>query len=85
MIWRRAGLTGLASAARARRYPTLSGSYGYSRGTSARDYDAIGRFDLPNSGWTFGVGVSVPLFNRLQTSAAVSRAAVEAGGLDRGG
>jgi len=66
------------SAARAARYPTLSGSYGYSRGTSARDYDAIGQLDLPNSGWRFGVDVSFPLFNRLQTSAAVGRAAMEA-------
>ena len=65
------------SAARAARLPSLSGSYRYGRGTSARDYDAFGQFDLPNSGWGFGVNLSLPLFNRLQTSAAVGRAAVQ--------
>lgn len=66
------------SAARAARYPTLSGSYSYGRGTTARDYDAFGRFDLPNSGWGFGVSVGLPLFSRFQTSAAVGRASVTA-------
>lgn len=66
------------SAARAARFPTLSGSYNYGRGTSARDYDALGQLDLPNSGWGFGVSVGVPLFNRFQTSAAIGQAAVEA-------
>ncbi len=66
------------SAARAARYPTLSGTYGYSRGTSARDYDAFGQLDLPNSNWQFGLSVELPLFDRFQTSAAIGRAAVEA-------
>ncbi len=66
------------SAARAARFPTLTGSYGYSRGTSARDYDAFGQLDLPNTSWQFGLGVEIPLFNRFQTSAAIGRAGVDA-------
>ena len=66
------------SAARAARFPSLSGSYGYGRSHSAREYDAFGQFDLPNSGWNFGLSVNVPLFNRFQTSASIGRAAVEA-------
>jgi outer membrane protein len=66
------------SAARAARFPTLSGSYGYGRGTTASEYDAIGQLDLPNSSWSFGVSASLPLFNRFQTSTTIGRAAVDA-------
>lgn len=66
------------SAARAAQFPSLSGSYGYARGTSLPEYGAFGRFDLPNSGWDFGVSLNVPLFNRFQTSARIGQAGVEA-------
>lgn len=66
------------SAARAARYPTVNGSYGYSRGYNARDYAAFGELDLPNSGWSFGVSLNIPVFNRFQASAGIGRAAVEA-------
>lgn len=66
------------SAARAARYPSLSGSYNYGRSTSAEEYAALGEFDLPNQGWRFNVGVAIPLFNQLQTSAQVGQARVQA-------
>ena len=66
------------SAARAARFPSLSGNYSYGRTTSLQDYDAFGQFNLPNSIWGFGLNVSVPLFNRFQTSSQIGQAAVEA-------
>ena len=65
-------------AARAGRYPSLNGSYSYGRSTSASGYDAFGQLDLPNSGWGFGVSMSVPIFNRFQTSSSIGQAALEA-------
>lgn len=65
------------SAARAARYPALTGSYGYSRGTNARDYGAFGKVALPNSGWSFGLELRVPLLGRFQSSATIGEAAVE--------
>ncbi|HUE77990.1 MAG TPA: TolC family protein [Longimicrobiales bacterium] len=66
------------SAARAARFPTLNGNFGLGRSTSADEFDAIGQFDLPNQSWNFGFGVSVPLFNRLSTSAQIGQAEQEA-------
>lgn len=66
------------SATRALRYPSIGGSYSYGRGTNALGYDAIGRFDLPNSGWGFGISLSLPLFNGFQTSGQIGQAAIEA-------
>ncbi|MBW3553819.1 MAG: TolC family protein [Gemmatimonadetes bacterium] len=65
------------SAARAARFPSLGGNYSYGRNTSLQDYDALGKFDLPNSWWGFGVNVSVPLFNRFQTSSQIGQAGIE--------
>ena len=66
------------SAARALRFPSIGGNYNYGRGTSLRDYDAFGQFDLPNSGWGFGISLSVPVFNGFQTSGQIGTAAIEA-------
>ncbi|MEX0907442.1 MAG: TolC family protein [Gemmatimonadota bacterium] len=62
------------SAAGASRLPTISASAGYSRSVSAQDFGAIGDIDLPNSGLSFGFGVSLPLFSRFQTAAAIEQA-----------
>ena len=62
------------SAARAARYPSLSGSLGYSRSFGVQGYDAIGRFDLPDQGWDFGLSVSLPVFSQFGTSASIGQA-----------
>jgi outer membrane protein len=65
-------------AARAARYPTLSGSYSWGRAASLPDYEAFSELSPQNQSWGFGFSVGVPLFNRFQTSAAVGQAEVEA-------
>ena len=70
----RAGL----SAARAARYPSLGTNFSWSRSTYVDGYDAIGEFDLPNQRLNVGLGVSLPLFNRLATSAQIGQAREEA-------
>jgi len=68
-----------AAAAGGSRLPQISISGGYSRSFSAQGYDAIGNFDLPNSGTSFGISVSLPLFSRFGPSVqvATARAAAE--------
>lgn len=68
-----------ASAARARRLPSISANAGYSRGMSASGYGAFGEFNPgENYGFSFGVGVSLPLFSRFQTSDAIAQASAGA-------
>ena len=68
-----------ASAARARRLPSISASAGYNRGMSAAGYGAFGEFNPgENYGFSFGVGVSLPLFSRFQTSDAIAQASAGA-------
>jgi outer membrane protein len=64
-----------ASAARGRRLPSLSASAGYNRGMSASGYGAFGEFNPgQNYGFSFGLGVSLPLFSRFQTSEVIAQA-----------
>jgi outer membrane protein TolC len=65
-------------AARAARYPTLSGSYSWGRASSLPEYEAFRELSPQNQSWGFGLTVGMPLFNRFQTSAATGQAAVEA-------
>jgi outer membrane protein len=68
-----------ASAARGRRLPSLSASAGYNRGMSASGYGAIGEFNPgQNYGFSFGLGVSLPLFSRFQTSEVIAQASANA-------
>jgi outer membrane protein len=67
---------GLA-AARAGRYPTLSGSYNWSRGTRLPDYDAFREFNPADQIWGFGLSIGLPVFNRFQTAAQIGQAEVE--------
>jgi outer membrane protein len=63
-----------ASAARGARLPQISLSGSYGRSLSANHTDALGRFDLPNSGAGMNISVSLPLFSRFSTSAGVAAA-----------
>lgn len=68
-----------ASAARGRRLPSISANAGYSRGMSSRGYGAWGELNPnENYGFTFGLGVSLPLFSRFQTSDAIAQASANA-------
>jgi outer membrane protein len=66
------------SAARAARFPTLSGNYAWGRSASLPDYGAFNQLAPENQSWGFGLTVGLPLFNRFQTSAQVGQAEVEA-------
>jgi outer membrane protein len=64
-----------ASASHGSRWPsvTLGGQYG--RSSSERGlFDAWGRFDHNNQGASLNLSVSLPLFDRFQTSASVAQA-----------
>lgn len=63
-----------ASAARAGRWPTLSGSFGYSRSISQRGYGAIAEINPLNHGFGFSLSASFPIFTRFQTSGQIAQA-----------
>jgi outer membrane protein len=63
-----------ASAARATRWPSLTGSLSYGRSTQARGYGALGELNPPNRSFGFGLGVSLPVFSRFTTSAQIANA-----------
>ncbi len=65
-------------AARAARFPTLTGNYNYGRATSLPDYGAFREIMPENQSWGFGLSVGFPLFNRFQTSAQIGQADIEA-------
>ena len=68
-----------ASAARGRRLPSISADARYSRGSSASGYSAFGELNPhQNYGFSFGVGVSLPLFSRFQTSDVIAQASAAA-------
>ncbi|MGH7501138.1 MAG: TolC family protein [Longimicrobiales bacterium] len=63
------------SAARGSRWPSITGGFGYSRSTSQQGFGAFGDIN-PNSryGWGFNVAVSLPVFQRFNTSAQIAQA-----------
>ena len=63
-----------ASAARARRLPTIAVNAGYGRSMSLSSYDALFELNPQNRSFNFGMSASVPLFNGFRTSADVARA-----------
>ncbi len=68
----------LASAAKGQRLPRVSGSLSYGRNVGREGYEALFDFDPPNSSWGFNLTVSLPLFNRFQTSSQITQASVQA-------
>jgi outer membrane protein len=67
-----------ASAARGNRWPSISGSFGFRRGISQKEFEAWGNFNPRNYGFSFGLSASVPLFTRFQTSSQIAEAAAAA-------
>jgi outer membrane protein len=65
-------------AARAARYPTLSGNYSWGRSARLPEYDAFREFNPENQSWGFGFNVGFPLLNRFQTASQIGAAEVEA-------
>lgn len=63
------------SAAKGSRLPTISASAGISRGISGDGYGYMGEFNPDaNRSFGFGIGVSIPLFNRFGPSLNIVRA-----------
>jgi outer membrane protein len=69
-----AGTHHRAGAARARRWPTVTGSFGYNRSVNQTGFGAFGELNPLNYGHSFGISASLPVFNRFQTAAAVANA-----------
>jgi outer membrane protein len=63
-----------ASAVRSRRLPSISANAGYGRSMSLSSYDALLEMNPQNRAFTFGLSVSVPLFDGFRTSADIARA-----------
>jgi outer membrane protein len=63
-----------ASAARGRRWPTVSARASFGRTVSLSSYDALFEFDPQDRSFAFGVDVQIPLFTGFQTSQAVAQA-----------
>jgi outer membrane protein len=63
-----------AGAARGRRWPSVSANLGFSRSANSKGYSSIGDFNPQNRNLNFGVGVSLPIFTRFQTSASIAQA-----------
>ena len=63
-----------AGAARGARWPSISGSFSYSRNTSQSGYGSFGEINPLNHGYGFGLSVSLPLFTRFQTTAQIAQA-----------
>ncbi len=64
--------------ARAAWYPSLSSSYSWGRSASLPEYGAFRQWAPENQSWGFSLSVSMPIFNRFQTTAGVGQAEVEA-------
>jgi outer membrane protein len=63
------------SAATSRRWPAITANASYTRSMSMRNsYGAFGEFNPQNTGLSFGIGASLPLFSRFQTTAAIDEA-----------
>lgn len=64
-----------AAASHGGRWPTVSLSGSYSRGSSERGlFDAWGRFSHDNQGASLSLSVQLPIFQRFQTSAQIAQA-----------
>jgi outer membrane protein len=63
-----------SAAARGRRLPVISGSFGYNRSVNQAGYGAWGEFNPLNYGHSFSISASLPLFTRFQASAVIAAA-----------
>jgi outer membrane protein len=66
-----------ASAARGRRWPTVSARASFGRNVSLSSYDAVFQLNPQDRSFGFGVDVQIPLFTRFQTSLAVAQAVAQ--------
>jgi len=63
-----------ADAARSGRWPTIGGSASYGRSMGLSSYDALFEPNPENRSFNFGLSVSLPIFNRFQTTTAIATA-----------
>lgn len=67
-----------AGAARGLRWPRITADFSYGRSVGRPEYDAFFELDPPNTGWSFGLQFSLPLFSRFQTSSQIAQAEAQA-------
>lgn len=67
-----------AGAARGSRWPSITGSFGYSRSVSQSGFGAFGEVNPLNHGYGFSISVSLPVFTRFQTSYQIASADAQA-------
>ncbi|GBD33467.1 hypothetical protein HRbin33_02458 [bacterium HR33] len=67
-----------AAAQSGQRWPTIRASAGISRSMSLSSYEALFQFNPRNRGFSFGFSLEFPLFTQFRTTAAVTRAEVQA-------
>ncbi|MGH7720881.1 MAG: TolC family protein [Gemmatimonadaceae bacterium] len=60
--------------AKGARWPTISANAGFNRNLSLPEYDALFDFNPPDRSVSFGVSLSLPLFDGFRTSASVAQA-----------
>jgi outer membrane protein len=63
-----------ASAARGARLPTISANAGLSRSLQDQGYSGMFRLNPRDRWFSFGMSVSLPVFNRFQTNQAIAQA-----------
>lgn len=63
-----------AKAARGSRWPKITASASYGRSISQENYAALFDLDPPNSRSNFTLSASLPIFDRFQTSSAITQA-----------
>ena len=63
-----------ASAAKGSRLPTVSANAGFSRALQEQGYSGLFRLNPRDRWFSFGVNISVPVFNRFQTNQAIAQA-----------
>jgi len=67
-----------ASAAGARRWPSVSASLGLGRSMSLSSYDALFEPNPRNRSFSFGLSLTLPVFTGFETSAQIARADAQA-------
>jgi outer membrane protein len=64
-----------ASAARGVRWPSLDANFGYNRYVREPGlFDAFGRLEAQDRGFSFGLSASLPLFSNFRTAASIAQA-----------
>ncbi len=72
-----------ASAARGRRWPTVTASASVGRGVSLSSYEAFFELNPRDRSFGFGLNIQIPLFTRFETSRQIAQATANARAADQ--